>query len=121
MILDRKMEELFPYITKEEFLPLLRFRNNCIDVMDCLVIEMVRNNVIDEEKVVTGGRIYISDAYKEVRYQAYADDFIAGYEKLHRWIKKNIPKQTYLNGEKELKGYISNGMIKYSREGYRFF
>ncbi len=111
---------LFYCITKEAYLSLLTFRNNAVDILHSLVIEYSKNNVIEDKSIVTRGRIYISDACRESKYLAYADDFVKDYSLLSNWIKKNIPFQEYVNLGKIQKTYISDSMLAFSDRNYRF-
>lgn len=111
---------LFYFITREKYLPYLKFRNNAVDVLHCLVIEYARNNIIEDKKIVTRGRIYISDAYKDKQYSVYTKDFVNDYNTLKNWIKNHIPYQNYNNMDKIYKEYICDSMLKYSENNYRF-
>jgi len=111
---------LFYFITREKYLPFLKYRNNAVDVLDCLVIEYTRGNIIENKKIVTRGRLYISDAYKENEYSAYMHDFNDDYNTLKKWIKKNVPNQYYINNGLKQKEYISDSMLEYSEKGYKF-
>lgn len=113
-------KSLFYYITREIYLPFLKFRNNAVDVLNCLVIEYTRNNIIENKKIVTRGRLYISDAYKENEYSAYMNDFNGDYNKLKKWIKTNVPNQYYINNGIKQKDYISDNMLVYSKKEYKF-
>jgi hypothetical protein len=110
----------FYCITRKEYLPLLKFRNNFVDVLGCLVIEYRRNTIIEEEERVTGGRIYISDACKEEQYSNYTKSFIDDYNKLKKWIRAHVPYQSYVRNGYETKEYISDSMLIYAERQYFF-
>lgn len=111
---------LFYFITKEIYFPFLKFRNDAVDVLNCLVIEYTRNNIIENKKTVTRGRLYISDAYKESEYYEYMNDFNNDYNQLRKWIKANVPNQYFINGGIKQKEYISDSMLVYSKREYKF-
>ena len=113
-------DSLFYYITREKYLPFLKFRNNAVDDLHCLVIEYTRNNIIENKKIVTGGRLYISNAYKDNEYSEYANEFNNDYTILKKWIKTNVPYQSFINNGFEQKEYISDSMLVYSEKEYSF-
>ncbi len=111
---------LFYFITRDKYLPFLKFRNNAVDILNCLVIEYTRNNIIENKKLITRGRLYISDAYKENEYSEYMKDFVDDYNKLNNWIKSNVPNQYFLNNGIKQKEYITDDMMIYSNKEYKF-
>ena len=114
-------KDLFLFIIREKYLPFLRFKNNSVDVLNSLGIEYRRNNIIEDKKIVTGGRIYICDAYKDEKYSIYMEEFVKDYNKLKDWIKKHVPYQNYYNmGKIKNKVYICDSMLTYSENNYRF-
>ena len=113
-------KSLFYFITKDIYFPFLKFRNDAVDVLNCLVIEYTRNNIIENKKTVTRGRLYISDAYKESEYSEYKNDFNNDYNQLRKWIKANVPNQYFINGGIKQKEYISDSMLVYSEREYKF-
>ena len=108
------------FITREIYLPFLKYRNNAVDVLHSLVIEYTRNNVIENKKIVTRGRLYISDACKENEYVAHKNDFNDDYNKFTKWIKSNVPNQYFINNGLKQKEYINDSMLVYSEKGYKF-
>ena len=113
-------DSLFCFITRDRYLPFLKFRNGAVDGLHCLVIEYTRNNIIENKKTVTGGRLYISDAYREDEYSEYMKDFADDYNRLKKWIKLNVPYQYYINKGVKQKEYISDDMLLYSDQEYQF-
>ncbi len=114
-------KDLFLFIIREKYLQFLKFRNNSVDVLNSLGIEYRRNNIIEDKKIVTGGRIYICDAYKDEKYSIYMEDFVKDYNKLKGWIIKRVPYQNYYNmGKIKNKVYICDSMLMYSENNYRF-
>ncbi len=107
-------------VTKERYHSLIEYKNKSVNVLKSLVIEYSRNNIIEDKRIVTKGRIYISDAYKEPQFASYRDSLISDYNLLYKWIKKNVPFQTYNNMGKIQKEYISDGMLSYSEANYHF-
>lgn len=108
------------FITRDIYLPFLKFRHGAVDVLNSLVIEYTRNNIIENKKIITGGRIYISDAYREKEYDLYMNDFIDDFNKLKKWIKVNVKNQFYTNNGIKQKGYITDAMLEYSVKEYSF-
>lgn len=113
-------KSLFFFIIQEQYLPFLKFRNSSVDVLNSLGIEYTRNNIIEDKKIVTRGRIYISDAYKDKQFSNYMNEFIKKYNELKSWIKKHVPYQNYNNMGKIYKEYICDSMLTYSENNYRF-
>ena len=109
---------LFFFLTRDEYLSFMKFTSYSVDDFHSLVIEFSRNNIIEEKKIVTRGRIYISDVYKEKT--VYTNRFIEDYNVLCKWIKKNVPYQNYTNKGKIQKEYISDSMLIYSEKNYHF-
>ena len=114
-------KDLFLFIIREKYLPFLKYRNNSVDVLNSLGIEYRRNNIIEDKKIVTGGRLYICDVYKDEKYSTYMEDFVNDFNKLKDWVKKHVPYQNYNNmGKIKNKVYICDSMLKYSENNYRF-
>lgn len=111
---------LFYYITRANYLPFLKYRNNAVDILHSLVIEYTRNNIIENKQTVTRGRLYISDSYKENEFSVYMNDFISDYNTLKKWIKNNVPNQCFMNNGIKQKEYISDSMLVYSEKDYKF-
>jgi len=113
-------KKLFYYIISEKYIKLLEYKNDTVDSLNCLVIEYIRNNIIEEKKIITRGRIYISNAYKDERFFNYSGEFLKDYNMLYKWIKKNVPCQNYSSRGVIQKEYISDSMLVYSEKEYFF-
>ena len=98
-----------------------KFRSFDIDTLRSPVIEFSRTIVNSEEKKITRGRIWV-----ETRYYGDNDGLVAKnpllekeFNKLVKWIKKNIPYQDTIQGDYILKDYISNNLKELNTIGYR--
>ena len=113
-------KDTFVFLTKINYISYVKYRNDNIDILNSLAIELTRSNIDKDRQRVKRGRLYISDACKELQYIDYMNDFIKNYNILYRWIKKYIPYQYYKNKGVQLKGYINDTMLEYSEKGYQF-
>ena len=43
-------KKLFYYIISEKYIKLLEYKNDTVDSLNCLVIEYIRNNILEEKK-----------------------------------------------------------------------
>ena len=118
-ILDyNDINTLFVLITRQDYLPHLAYNDNGVNLFDSLVIDYIRNNIIVSKKRINGGRIWISDAYKEEQFSMYKESFQKDYNIIKKWIQKNVPYQyLYINGKQSVgKRYISNSLVKLLEE-----
>lgn len=107
-------------ITKKTYLSNIEYKYDTVDVLKSLVIDYMRNNIIEEKKCVTRGRLWIGNACNKLHYSSYGNTFKEDYSNLCKWIKKNVPKQFFYNRGIQEKGYISDGLLLYSEKGYQF-
>lgn len=113
--------DLFLFIIREKNPSILQYSCGSVDVLNSLGIEYKRNNIIENKKIVTGGRLFISDAYKDEKYSLYMEEFLKDYNKLKNWIKKHVPYQKYYHlGKLQDKEYICDSMLMYAEKDYRF-
>ncbi|MBO4214652.1 MAG: hypothetical protein J5717_13980 [Lachnospiraceae bacterium] len=113
-------DTFYVLITRKEYLPLLEMKADRLSASDNLAIEYLRSNVLEEEKRVTRGRLWMSNCFENSRIEQYSKALNSDYNALSRWIKKNIPNQNYSDGEMIVKGYISNNLLPYTEKGFFF-
>lgn len=117
----------FHYLIKESYGMLLKhpIRKNDVDALKGLVIEYKNTFVIDDEKLIQGGRVWIESSYFDDNGEQISKDkdFIKDYEKICRWIRKNVPRKGfhYLNIRQEdyiRKEYINDKLVMLVDNGY---
>lgn len=104
------------YCYKEDYGELVfRNDNGKIDSYKSPVIEFIRTRLLEEKKQIGRGRIWIG-------YEGEYDKklLLKDYQKIVRWIKKNVPNQEYKNIDMVRRAYISNDLLNLGEEGYHF-
>lgn len=107
---------------KESYGDLVRcqYGRKQIDQLTSPVIEFSKATINRERKVMHRGRIWIATQY-------FADDgtiirkdagLIKDYERLVRWIKKNVPYQLIPKGGYELKEYANDSLFELYKSGF---
>lgn len=84
------------------------------------VIEFKKSMIKEDTKKIIRGRLWMTDwYYDEEGNKVKKNDWLTkDYEKLVRWVKKNVPYQEYNNKGYILKEYINDEIIELQKEGY---
>lgn len=100
--------------------PICNGETDTADVDRSPVIEFIRTRVNEEKKCIQRGRLWIS-MENEFADEKARDLFLKDYNRLVRWLKKNIPNQEYQNNGCVQKGLISDSLRDYGEKGYRYY
>lgn len=108
------------YLYKIEFGCLLTKGNgNLIDVLDSPIIEFLKTRIKGNKML--RGRLWVSTYYyKDNGQTEESKKYIVEYQKLVRWIKKNVPYQDIKKGEYLIKEYANDELIQMEKDGYIF-
>lgn len=83
------------------------------------IIEFTKTGIDKNKNSIRQGRIWIgSDCV--FNSEESKTMFIKDYNKLVRWIKKNVPYQEYYHNNHTAKGYINDDIKLLVEKGYRF-
>ena len=104
-------EELF---MKDE--PLVR-----IDQIASPVIDFTRTNIDHDEKIVIRGRIWIETKYYNSSGELVEKnaELVKDYNRLVRWIKKNVPFREIIQEDYVEKEYANDEIVELVNQGYR--
>lgn len=91
-----------------------------INTIESPVIEFSKTVINEEKKKVLRGRLWISPWYYGKDGSAIKKEelFIKDYEKLVRWIKKNVPYQQIKAGDYVVKEYASDEIVALQEDGF---
>lgn len=86
----------------------------------CPIIEFSKTSITEQKKIVHRGRLWMEDRYyaSDKKLVKKDEQFIKDYQKLVRWIKKNVPYQQIKMGDYIVKEYINDEIIKLKEKGY---
>lgn len=88
-----------------------------VKVLESSVIEFMRTMVNKDKKQIRRGRLWINN--RLVINEEQMKNYLSGYKKVVSWIKKNIPRQEYLNCDRIYKGYITDEIKELLQMGYK--
>ena len=108
------------YLYKIEFGCLLtKCNGNLIDVLDSPIIEFSKTRIKGNK--MSRGRLWVSTYYyKDSGQTEESKKYIVEYQKLVRWIKKNVPYQDIKQKENLIKEYANDELIQMEKDGYIF-
>ena len=84
-------------------------------------VELVKNALLENKsKKVYSGRIWIGTYFYDENGNTImkSNEFIKDYEKLVRWIKKNVPCRSRKIGKYVYKLYISDEILELEASGF---
>jgi len=93
-----------------------------MDIIKSPVIELNKTIVKDNEKKIIQGRLWLSHQYYDNNGNIIrkGKEIVKEYEKLVRWIKKNVPYQEIKKGKYLIKEYASDEIIDLQNQGYEY-
>ncbi len=110
------------YLYKQEYGNIIMSQNgsNQMNILDSPIIEFRKTMVKDEKHRIIRGRVWIeSQYYNDDGIAIYKKEmFLNDYQKISRWIKKNVPYQQIKKGNDFIKVYINNEMKELMDSGY---
>ena len=110
------------YLYKPEYgdIVIRKDRKDILDVSTSPVIEFNKTSINEEKKKVIRGRLWVEIKYYDERGEIITknDKLVKDYERLKRWIRKNVPYQEYKCGEYLVKEYVNNEMLELQNEGF---
>jgi len=85
------------------------------------VIEFIRTYINNDEKTITRGRIWIETKYYDSSGELVEKnaEFIKDYNRLVRWIKKNVPFREIIQEDYVEKEYANDEIVELVNQGYR--
>ena len=91
-----------------------------MDIIKAPVIEFNRTIVKEEQKKIIRGRIWLSHQYydDDGNIVKKSHEIVKDYEKMTRWIKKNVPYQEIKKGKYLIKEYANDEIIDLQNQGY---
>lgn len=89
-----------------------------IKVLESPVIEYMQTYKNANKHEIRRGRIWISTEI-DFENNEIKEEFLKVYKVLIGWIKKNIPRQEYVNKGKTCKGYICDEIKRNLIDGYK--
>lgn len=112
----------FAYLYKESYGNLI-FRQNYraqIDQIKSPVIEFSKTRINRAQRKILRGRIWLSTQFYTsdgtlVKREA---ELLMDYEKLVRWIKKNVPYQKIPKGNFEVMEYANDSLFELCKDGF---
>ena len=92
-----------------------------IDQITSPVIEFTRTNIVHDKKVVRRGRIWIETKHYDSSGELVEkkEEFVKDYNRLARWIKKNVPFREIPKGDFIVKEYTNDELMELVKQGYR--
>lgn len=94
-------------------------QDNIIDSIKSPVIQFSKTIVKDEIKKIKRGRLWMQDSFsKEGVFVRKDETFIKDYNKIVRWIKKNVPYQEVDKEGFVVREYVNNKVKLLHEEGY---
>lgn len=110
------------YLYKSNYGELVMQQGNgaSMDTIKSPVIQFCKTGIKKEQKKILRGRLWIATQYydDEGNWVKKSELFVKDYQKLNRWIKKNVPYQEIRKGEYLVKEYINDELKKLQEEGY---
>jgi hypothetical protein len=92
-----------------------------IDQITSPVIEFTRTKIVYDKKIVRRGRIWVETKYYDSSGELVEkkEEFVKDYNRLVRWIKKNVPFQEIPKGDFLVKEYTNDELMELVNQGYR--
>lgn len=111
------------YLYKQDYENIIRHQSDVIDldIIKSSIIEFSKTRILKEEKKILRGRLWISTQYDDdednmiIRKEEL---IIKDYQRLVRWIKKNVPYQNIQKGKYYVKEYASDELVALQDEGF---
>ena len=122
-IKNSEFNRKFLYLYKPEYgeifmrdEPLVR-----IDQITSPVIEFTRTKIVYDKKIVRRGRIWVETKYYDSSGELVEKnaEFIKDYNRLVRWINKNVPYREIPKGDFLVKEYTNDELMELVKQGYR--
>lgn len=117
---SKKVFYCYLYKTDYDCIKMKKIDNQIIDDTRSPVIHFQKTSVNSELKKVHSGRIWIATSFYDENGNTIMkpNGFIKDYEKLVRWIKKNVPCHSRKKGKYVYKEYISDEMLELEATGF---
>ena len=97
--------------------------NKYIDSAKSSVIEFLRTSILEEDKAVSRGRLWVDLKYynEKDELKEKPKELNAWFIKLSNWIRKNVPKVGIDSCGKTYYEHISSSMIELINNGYKMW
>lgn len=117
---SEKVFYCYLYKTNYESITMKKVDNQIIDDSRSYVIHFKKTSVDYKSKKVYSGRIWIGTYFYDENGNTImkSNGFIKDYEKLVRWIKKNVPCRSRKIGKYVYKLYISDEILELEASGF---
>ena len=110
------------YLYKSNYGELVMQQGNgaSMDTIKSPVIQFCKTSIKTEQKKILRGRLWIATQYydDEGNWVKKSELFVKDYQKLNRWIKKNVPYQEIRKGEYLVKEYVNDELKELQEKGY---
>jgi len=94
-----------------------------IDQITSPVIEFIRTSIVHDEKIIRRGGIWIETKHYDSSGELVEKkaELVKDYNRLVRWIKKNVPFRGVPKGDYIVKEYANDEIMELVKQGYRLF
>lgn len=110
------------YLYKRDYGNIIRHQSDIkdLDIIKSSIIEFSKTRILKEKKKILRGRLWISTQYYDENNMIIKKEgvIIKDYQRLVRWIKKNVPYQNIQKGEYYVKEYASDELVALQDEGF---